>query len=203
MRVTELEESVVRDIGHAFGYYDYGDERGMVSAFSGPAAADIYIQGYARGMAKGGFLYTTGERQEGFIAYKLPKEKIGLRTLLPLMQGLFRAMRMKELLRFAKNIKRGGPSLRERMDREKKPYIFVGMVCVREACQRQGYMRKVMELAFSEGDRLGVPVVLETDARSKCDRYVHLGMELAGTRSAGENGEMFDLIRYPDAACRK
>lgn len=34
MRVTELEESVVRDIGHAFGYYDYGDERGMVSAFS-------------------------------------------------------------------------------------------------------------------------------------------------------------------------
>lgn len=26
MRVTELEESVVRDIGHAFGYYDYGDE---------------------------------------------------------------------------------------------------------------------------------------------------------------------------------
>ena len=41
-------------------------------------------------------------------------------------------------------------------------------------------MRKVMEMAFAEGDRLGEPVILETDAKSKCDKYVHLGMELAG-----------------------
>lgn len=34
--------------------------------------------------------------------------------------------------------------------------------------------------AFTGSDRLGVPVILETDAKSKCDKYVHLGMELAG-----------------------
>ena len=82
----------------------------------------------------------------------------------------------------------------------KKPYIFVGMVCVREACQGQGYMRKLMDMAFAEGDRLGVPVILETDARSKCDRYVHLGMTLAGTRRFGDYGVLYDLIRYPNAA---
>lgn len=27
-------------------------------------------------------------------------------------------------------------------------------------------MRKVLELAFAEGDRLGVPVILETDAKA-------------------------------------
>ncbi len=64
------------------------------------------------------------------------------------------------------------------MTKEKR-YIFVGMVCVREQYQGQGYMRRVMELAFAEGNRLGVPVILETDAKSKCDRYIHLGMELA------------------------
>ena len=46
---------------------------------------------------------------------------------------------------------------------------------------------------------LGVPVVLETDAKSKCDKYVHLGMELAGTRRFGTYGVLYDLIKYPDA----
>ena len=95
-------------------------------------------------------------------------------------------------------MKNGGEGLRERLDKEKKPYIFVGMVCVREAYQGKGYMRKVMEMAFAEGNRLQVPVILDTDAKSKCDKYMHLGMELAGTRDMGEYGTLYDLIKYPD-----
>lgn len=53
-------------------------------------------------------------------------------------------------------------------------------------------------IAFAEGNRLGVPVILETDAKSKCDRYMHLGMELAGVRDLGEFGRLYDLIKYPD-----
>ena len=60
-------------------------------------------------------------------------------------------------------------------------------------------MRRVMDIAFAEGDRLGVPVILETDARSKCDKYVHLGMELVGIRNIGEFGRLYDLIKYPSA----
>ena len=57
--------------------------------------------------------------------------------------------------------------LQDSMDKERKPYIFVGLVCVREKYQRQGYMRKVLDIVFAEGDRLGVPVILETDAKNK------------------------------------
>ena len=60
-------------------------------------------------------------------------------------------------------------------------------------------MRKVLDLAFAEGDRLGVPVILETDAKSKCDKYVHLGMELAETHDLGAFGKLYDLIRYPES----
>ena len=109
------------------------------------------------------------------------------------------AVGVERLMRFAMAIKKGGKSLQERMDKEKKPYIFVGMVCVCEKYQGQGYMRKVMDIAFAEGDRLRVPVILETDAKSKCDKYVHLGMVIAGTRDLGEFGKMYDLIKYPDA----
>ena len=59
-------------------------------------------------------------------------------------------------------------------------------------------MRKVMDIAFAEGNRLQVPVVLDTDAKSKCDKYMHLGMELAGKRNFGRHGFLYDLVKYPD-----
>ena len=105
--------------------------------------------------------------------YKRPGEKLSLRAMLPLAKGLLGSMTPKALFRFAKIMAKGEPGLDKRFDREKKPYLFVGLACVREPYQGQGYMRRIMDMAFREGDRLGVPVLLETDAKSKCDKYVH------------------------------
>ena len=200
MLVKSITEEEIYGIGHAFGFYDYGEETGMTAAFSGREATADYICAYVRGMLRGGFLHTTSERSEGYIAYKLPKEKLGFQTLWPIAKGMLHNSTLKRLLRFAMAIKRGGVSLQDRMDKEKKPYIFVGLVCVRELYQGQGYMRKVLDIAFAEGDRLDVPVILETDAKSKCDKYVHLGMKLAGVRNIGEFGKLYDLFRYPESS---
>ena len=199
MLVRTITEEDIYGIGHAFGYYDYGQETGMTAAFSGQDATADYICAYVRGMLRGGFLHATSERGEGYIAYKLPREVLGLKTLWPIASGMLRNSTLKRLVRFAMAIRRGGMSLQDRMDKAKKPYIFAGLVCVREPYQGQGYMRRVMDIAFAEGDRLGVPVILETDARSKCDKYVHLGMELVGIRNIGEFGRLYDLIKYPSA----
>ena len=147
---------------------------------------------------KSGMLYTTGEEGEGYIAYRRPGEKVSLRAGFPLAKAFLGAMKPGKLIRFAKIMSKGGAGLTKRYDKEKKPYIYVGLVCVREKYQGQGYMRKLMNMAFSEGNRLGVPVILDTDAKSKCDKYMHLGMELAGTRRFGESGVLYDLIKYPD-----
>ena len=197
MKVNELDEGAIRDIGHAFGYYDYGGEQGLAAFFPSQEATSLYIQGYVRGMLRGVFLHSTGPRNEGFIAYKLPGQKIGWRTVKPLAGGMLRSLGLSGVLRLARAMKRSGPSLRDRFDKERKPYLFVGLVCVREEFQGQGYLRRVMDLAFTEGDRLGVPVILDTDAKSKCEKNQHLGMELAGTRPFGEDGLLYDLIRYP------
>ena len=119
MLVQSMTAEEIYGIGHSFGYYDYGQETGMSAAFSGKEATANYICAYVRGVLRGGFLHTTSERGEGYIA-------------------------------------------------------------------------------FAEGDRLGVPVILETDAKSKCDKYVHLGMELAGTHDLGAFGKLYDLIKYPE-----
>ena len=173
MKVTTLDEKSIHDIGHAFGYYDYGEETGMSAAFSGKEATANYICTYVRGVLRGGFLHTTGERGEGYIAYKLPKQKLGVRTL-----------------RCA--------TARSHGQGEEAVYLCRACLCA-GAVSGQGYMRKVMDIAFAEGNRLGVPVILETDAKSKCDKYVHLGMELAGVRDIGEFGKLYDLIKKPDA----
>ena len=34
--VRTLDERYIEDIGHAFGYYDYGQEAGLASFFRGP-----------------------------------------------------------------------------------------------------------------------------------------------------------------------
>ena len=199
MKVETLDEAVIADIGHAFGYYDYGTEQGLASAFPSREATAAFIRGYVRMALQSGMMHTTGERGEGFIAYKLPGEKLKVKAMLPLAKAFFGALKGKNLVRFLRIMAKGGQGLNDRMGREKKPYVFVGLVCVREKYQGQGYMRRVMDIAFAAGDRLGVPVILETDAKSKCDKYVHLGMEIAGTRRFGEHGVLYDLIRYPAA----
>ena len=199
MKVETLDEAVIADIGHAFGYYDYGTEQGLASAFPSREATAAFIRGYVRMALQSGMMHTTGERGEGYIAYKLPGEKLKVKAMLPLAKAFFGALKGKDLVRFLRIMAKGGQGLNDRMGREKKPYVFVGLVCVREKYQGQGYMRRVMDIAFAEGDRLGVPVILETDAKSKCDKYIHLGMEIAGTRRFGEHGVLYDLIRYPAA----
>ena len=43
-------------------------------------AAAVYINGFARMALKGGFLYTTSEKGEGYIAYQLPGQKVSLKA---------------------------------------------------------------------------------------------------------------------------
>lgn len=152
MRLTTLDEASIQAIGHAFGYYNYGKETGMGAACSSPDKTALYICGFVRAMLAAGLLYTTSERGEAFIAYRLPGEKVKLTALLPLIKGVFQAMTFRELCRFARLMKRAGASLNDRYDKEKKPHIYVGLVCVTEKYQGQGYMRKVLEMAFADGD---------------------------------------------------
>lgn len=203
IKITEADEKIIHDIGYAFANYDYGGEHGLIDAFPSRESVAAFICGYVRMALKSGMLYSTSENGEGYIAYKLPGQKVRLKAALPLAKGLLGSMKIGELIRFARIMSKGGSGLGKELDKKKKPYIYVGLVCVREQFQGQGYMRKVMSAAFAEGNRLGVPVILDTDAKSKCDKYVHLGMELVGTRNFGEHGVLYDLIKYPDSESGK
>ena len=48
MLVQSMTEEEIYGIGHAFGYYDYGQETGMSAAFSGKEATANDICAYVR-----------------------------------------------------------------------------------------------------------------------------------------------------------
>lgn len=115
-----------------------------------------------------------------------------------LVKALFHSMSLKELIRMGQGVSKGGTSLQDRMKKEKKPYIFVGMVCVPEQYQGQGYMRKVMELAYAEGNRAAGSGA----SGDRCEvemRQIHAPWHaLDGIRDLGKYGKLYDLVKYPD-----
>lgn len=76
MKVTTLDTQVAEQIGHVFGYYDYGEEVGMGAFYRSKDAVAKYISGYVRMAFEGGMLYMISERGEGYIAYKVPGQKL-------------------------------------------------------------------------------------------------------------------------------
>lgn len=54
---------------------------------------------------------------------------------------------------------------------------------------------KLLDIAFEEGRRHAVPVVLDTDAVLKRDKYAHLGMKCVTTQHFTDGVEMYGVVK--------
>ena len=75
---------------------------------------------------------------------------------------------------------------------------------MREKYQRQGYMRKVLNIAFAEGDRLGVSVILETDAKKQVRQICASGhgtCRNAGSWHVWQAAQLSDMIQFHTRVC--
>ena len=77
IKVTELSENEIEEIGEAFADYNYADgEKGMSFLYNGMDSVKEYICGYVRAMLAGGCLFSTSDKHEAFVAYKFSKDNI-------------------------------------------------------------------------------------------------------------------------------
>ena len=198
-KINTLEEEKINEIGHAFGYYEYKDgELGMSRFYRDKESVSVFITQYVRMALKAGTLYSVGEPGAGYISLNDSDARVPAGAAWELLKGFFCAMSLGEIVRVAKAMSAAGTSLSDRMKKQKERHLFVGLVCVSEKYQGMGYMRKLLDFAFQKGREENLPVVLDTDAKSKCDRYLHLGMELAGTRVCPNGVILYDLVKYPE-----
>lgn len=200
-RLNGLSDDEVRVISQqiADAFYDYeynARDSGLIKYIKSREDMYIYIGAIVRAAYKSGLLYTTSQKQEGYLI--LSGEGVGTIGFVDGMKMIFaekKALggfgRMKD---FVSACFCEGGSIETRMKKAKRRFIRVEMLVVRPQYQHQGYMRKMMESVYRLAQKSHLPVILDTDDKDKSLRYQHLGMKLDRVRNCGERFHMYDLI---------
>lgn len=202
VKVKNLSEEQLDEIGRAIGdsffEHDYGDrETGLVKYITDRETMFRYMRAIFVAGVKCGTVYTTSERGEGYIMLAGSKcEKMKLGPAIVMLRDMIKALGgFHNAVQFMKEIKVGGIPIDDKLKKEKKDFLKVEMLVVRKEYQGQGYMRKLLEIAYQKADAYGVPCVLDTDAKNKLDKYCHLGMKHVATRKLAEDCYLYDLMR--------
>lgn len=199
VRVNSLREEEIRSIGDAFANFEYAENEWGMSYFGkDKKATSDYICAYVRMAIKERVLYSTSEEHEAFIAFKKSGVNMSLSSAAGLLGVIPGNINMDHTADVLKNISHMGKSYGQILDKLKIPYIYVGMVAVTEKYQGQGYMRKLLEIAFEEGRKHAIPVVLDTDAVLKRDKYEHIGMKCVTEQVLANGVELYGLVYEPD-----
>ena len=184
-------------IGASFWDYPYEPgEGGLKPFFPSKAAMTEYMKSFVIAGIESGTFYST-DHGEGYILITDTRgNHPNFKSIVKMARQMKKALGgWGKLFSFLKQANSGCDKkpLEIQMKKQKKPYVKVEMLIVTEQYQGQGYMRKLMEFAYKIADKNGCPCILDTDAKGKCDRYVHLGMKLVQTRTAA-GCKIYDLM---------
>lgn len=199
-RVRHLSEielnELASQIGESFWDYPYADgEGGLKVLIPSRQAMNEYMKAFVIAGLESGTLYSTDGGEGYILLTSSDGEHPNLKSILKMAKTMKHALGgWKQLSSFLKVANSGGESLEKIMKRQKKSYVKVEMLIVTKEHQGQGYMRKLMGFAYAVAAKKNAAVILDTDAKGKCDRYLHLGMRLERTRTAA-GFPLYDLIR--------
>lgn len=187
-------------IGESFYDYPYGEGEGGLKALAPTRdAMNKYMQAFIKIGLACGTLYTTSEQHEGYIMFSGTYEKSpDVKTIINMFKDYKDALGgIQPLMAFLKAATSGGTSLEAQMKMDKVPFLKVEMLIVGKEYQKQGYMRQMMAFAIKKAEEQNAVLILDTDAKGKCDRYCHLGMSLYGKRQTA-GFTIYDLLYETD-----
>ena len=151
-------------------------------------------RGYFEAAVRNGSLYSAGDKQEGYFIFETPETKRSLSGSLLQATWSLRAFGLKKGIRYVKEILDSGTYLASEFGRQKKPFTKIEFIAVAKEHQGQGYMRQMMEYAFSESDRLGLPLILTTDDPKKVEIYEHFGMKMVREHIVSDRAVYYEMI---------
>ena len=199
VKINSLKEEEIRKIGDAFADHEYAEaEWGMGYLAKNRRAISDYICAYVRMLIQERSLYSTSDRHEAFIGFHSSDHHMSLSSVKEVLGAIPGNIDISHSLTMAKGLKKAGKGYGSILAKLKIPHIYVSLVAVTKEYQGQGYMRKLLDIAFEEGRRHAVPVILDTDAELKRDKYAHLGMKCVTTQHFTEGVEMYGMVYEPD-----
>lgn len=206
VKVTNLSEEeldrICREIGDSFFDHEYGvrkdgmNEYGLKRLVNTREMMYKYMKACFVAGYETGCLYSTSERGEGYIIVTYKEHGLTLKSGMKLIRGIVRSLGgLENGIQFLKALSKGGSSYEAELKKKKIPFVNLGMLVVLKEYQGQGYMRQLMEMLYEIADEQNLPIVFDTDAENKMDKYVHLGMRLVKTRNLGDGVFIYDLYR--------
>ncbi len=193
---------IVTDVTDAFFDYEYHpDDGGLVLFINNREDMHLYLDAIIRAAYKNGMLYTTSDRQEGFLILSGDgMGQIGFMDGMKMISAEKKALGgMKQMKEFITACFSDDGTIETRMKKAKRKFIRIEMLVVRKEYQKKGYMKQMLDDVYELADLKKVPVILDTDDKNKCLRYEHLGMKLDRVRNCADRLHMYDLIReVPD-----
>ena len=199
VKLGNMTEGEIENIVEAFADYQYEDgEQGLFYLFPNKEAVRAYMRAFVRAGVRMGWMYSTSEKREAYIMISDSRSSPSVPVLLEFAKDALKAFGFKGCISYVKALKSGGKSFESRMKNDKKDFIKIELLAVTKPYQGQGYMRKALDIAFRMGQERKLPCILDTDGSLKRDKYIHLGMGLAGTRKIGENSYLYDLVKQTE-----
>ena len=194
MKPAELND-VSAQIGESFWHYQYDEgEGGLKALIPSRRAMDDYMKALVVAGMESGIFYGL-ENGAGYIMISGAGKHPGLRSVLKMTNSIQRSLGgWKKMYDFFMAANGGDKTLEQKMKEAERPFVKVEMLLVTKDYQKQGYMRRLLEFAYKVAKENSCACILDTDARSKCDRYMHLGMELENTRQQA-GFKIYDLIK--------
>ena len=192
---SEEMESVCRSMADSFMDYEMtGTNLGMLEHLD---REHFYFmtRSYLELAVRNGSLYCAGDNHEGYFVFETPDTKGSIAGSLLQAKWMLKAFGIKKGIRYIKEIMNSGTYLAFEFKKAKKPFTKIEIVAVAKECQGQGYMRKMMEYAFAESDRLGIPLILTTDDIRKVKMYEHFGMEMMREHIVSDKATYYEMYR--------
>lgn len=194
MTSTEME-TVCRKMADAFLDYDWSPGNlGMCEYLDGEHFYR-FTRSYFEPAVRNGSLYSAGEYGEGYMIFETPETKGSLSGSLLQLKWMLSAYGLSMGIRQIREIMRSGTYLASEMKKKKKPFTKIEFIAVTKEYQGQGYMRRMIDYAFSETDRMGLPCILTTDDEKKVKIYEHFGMTMVREHFIAENATYYEMLR--------
>ncbi|MDO4467297.1 MAG: GNAT family N-acetyltransferase [Bacillota bacterium] len=196
MNKIALTEKDIEEIISAFNNQKIQEpQKGELYYFSKQESTK-YIQSYLQVNDHSGFVYGL-EGKEGFVIIRRENECYKLLDIFRLIINTYRAIGFQKVRRISKLEREAPLAIEEKYAFQKKKFLFLGLVVVKEQFQHRGYFRMLLEEVFEMARKENRLIILNTDTIEKCKKYEHLGFKLVQKRVLEENNIRYDLVWKP------
>ena len=194
MTSSEME-TACREMADAFSDYEYTPGNRGMCEYLDRTQFRKFVRGYFEAAVRNGSLYCAGDRGEGYMIFETPETKGTAVGSIAQLKWILRAYGLSNGIRQIREIMRSGTYLSSEMKKEEKRFTKIEFIAVAKDYQGQGYMRKLMDYAFSESDQRGIPCILTTDDVKKVKIYEHFGMKLVKEHIIAKNAIYYEMFR--------